>query len=64
VRIHKRAAVWAEARYVQEGRKMRNLQLFVPGKKHGFILTFIAPASDFSKNIGKIKKAIRSIRID
>lgn len=64
VRIHKRAAVWVEARYVQKGRKMRNLQLFVPGKKHGFILTFIAPASDFSKNIGKIKKAIRSIRID
>ena len=64
VRIAKRACVWMEARFTQQERKLANLQLLMPGKTHGFIVTFTATAKAYPKNISKIKSALRSIRID
>ena len=64
VRIAKRACVWMDAKFSQQERKLANLQLLLPGKAHGFIVTFTAPAKTYTKNISKVKKALRTIRID
>jgi len=64
VRISKRSAVWLQADYTVKGQKLRNLQLLLPDEKRGFIVTCTIRAADWRKNIGKIKKTLRSIRLD
>lgn len=64
VRIDKRKSTRIESRFKTGNTKMRNLQLFVPGRKHGFILTFTANAVDYQSQQGSINKAIRSLRIN
>ena len=64
MRIGKRRATRIESRFKSGDTKMRILQLFVPGQKRGFILTFTAKAADYQRQQGSINKAIRSLRIN
>lgn len=64
VRIGKRRATRIESRFKSGDTKMRILQLFVPGQKRGFILTFAAKAADYQRQQGSVNKAIRSLRIN
>ncbi|MEC7584298.1 MAG: hypothetical protein VYE77_08270 [Planctomycetota bacterium] len=64
VRIAGRLGVWLDARYSVGERKLSNLQLLLPGKSHGFVVTFTAPTEVYGKHISKVKRALRTIRVD